>query len=167
MGRILTRAVAGVVLLLLVPCAALAGEADSSGTSERARALFQELRCMVCQNEPIATSNAELARDMRTVVRERIAAGDSNAEIKAYLTRRYGDYVLLDPPVKPSTYALWYGPAVVLVLGAAGVAVYFLRARRAAAPADGLSESERARLDRLLAEADEPSSGPSRDEREP
>ncbi|SDF60943.1 cytochrome c-type biogenesis protein CcmH [Limimonas halophila] len=163
------RALATLVMLLALsmsPAVPATTQLDTAAERERARELFQQLRCMVCQNEPIATSNAELARDMRDLVRERVAAGESNAEIKAYLTKRYGDYVLLDPPVKPSTYALWYGPAVLLLIGAAGVVVYFLRARRMPAETGGLTDAERARLDALLAD-DTPDRGETgRDDRE-
>ncbi len=116
----------------------------------RARALSQEIRCLVCQNEPIDSSNAGLARDLRLLVRERIVAGDSDAEVKAFLVARYGDYVLFDPPMKLTTYLLWFGPLGILLLGALGVILYFARARRAPAPAAPLSAAERARLERLL-----------------
>jgi cytochrome c-type biogenesis protein CcmH len=116
----------------------------------RARALSQELRCLVCQNEPIDSSNAGLARDLRILVRERLVAGDSDAEVKAFLVARYGDYVLLDPPMKTTTYVLWFGPAFILLLGVLGVVFYFARLRRAPAEAAPLSAEEHARLERLL-----------------
>ena len=120
----------------------------------RARALHDELRCMVCQGQSIGDSDAELARDMRAIVRERIAAGESDADVRGFLTDRYGDYVLLDPPVKPETYALWFGPAAVFVAGAA-IAFALLRRSRASARGSGaapLSAEERQRLDALLDE---------------
>ena len=86
----------------------------------RARTLSQEIRCLVCQNEPIDSSNAPLARDLRILLRERLTAGDSDAEVKAYLVARYGDFVLFDPPMKPSTYLLWFGPALMLLLAIGG-----------------------------------------------
>ena len=119
---------------------------------DRARALHEELRCMVCQGQSIADSDAALAQDMRAIVRERIAAGESDADVRGFLTERYGDYVLLDPPVKPETYALWFGPAAVFVAGAA-IAFALLRRSRAAArraEAAPLSAEERRRLDALL-----------------
>jgi cytochrome c-type biogenesis protein CcmH len=85
----------------------------------RARALSQELRCLVCQNQSIDDSNADLAHDLRVLVRERLVAGDSDANVLAYLTSRYGDYVLLRPPVKPATWALWFGPPALLLAGLA------------------------------------------------
>ena len=118
----------------------------------RARALHAELRCLVCQGQSIADSNAPLAQDMRTIVRERIAAGESDDAVMGFLTDRYGDYVLLDPPVKPETYALWFGPAAVFVAGAA-IAFALLRRARAGARGAGtapLSAEERRRLDALL-----------------
>ena len=76
----------------------------------------RNLRCLVCQNQSIDDSNADLARDLRVLVRQRLVAGDSDAEVLAFVTARYGDYVLLRPPVQPNTYALWFGPAAILVI---------------------------------------------------
>ncbi len=154
--------------LLLAASAAGAGPAwavepdemlDDPVLEARARALSQEIRCLVCQNESIDSSNADLARDLRILVRERLVAGDSDAQVKAYLVARYGDFVLLDPPMKAKTYVLWFGPAIVLLLGGLGIYIYFVRLRRAprleAAP---LSAEERDRLERLL-ETDEERAG--------
>ena len=118
----------------------------------RARALHAELRCMVCQGQSIADSNAPLAQDMRAIVRERIGGGASDDDVRDFLTDRYGDYVLLDPPVKPETYALWFGPAAVFIAGAA-IAFALVRRARAGAREAGaapLSAEERRRLDALL-----------------
>ncbi len=123
---------------------------DDPVLEARARSLSQEIRCPVCQNEPIDTSNAPLARDLRILVRERLVAGDSDDEVKAYLVARYGDYVLLDPPMKLTTYALWFGPALILLLGGLGVFRFFFGARRAPSAPAPLSAEERARLERLL-----------------
>lgn len=117
----------------------------------RARALSKEIRCLVCQSESIDSSNADLARDLRTLVRERLKAGDSDQEVRDYLAARYGDYVLLRPPMKLKTILLWFGPFLVLFLGA-GVVLYFARRKRGnpdlvAAP---LSAEERARLAQLV-----------------
>ncbi len=123
-----------------------------SALEARARALHAELRCMVCQGQSIADSNAPLAQDMRAIVRERIEAGASDDDVRGFLTDRYGDYVLLDPPVKPETYALWFGPAAVFVVGAA-IAFALVRRARAGARDTGatpLSAEERRRLDALL-----------------
>jgi len=117
----------------------------------RARVLGQELRCLVCQNQPIDDSNAPLAADLRRLVRERIAKGDSNEAVLAYVTQRYGDYVLLKPPVRVDTYALWYGPFAVLALAATGAFVYLRRRRPAAqVAAVPLSADEEKRLAALL-----------------
>jgi cytochrome c-type biogenesis protein CcmH len=116
----------------------------------RARALSKELRCLVCQNESIDDSNADLARDLRRIVRERLVAGDGDTAVKQYLVARYGDFVLLEPPVKLKTYALWFGPAVVLALGALGVLVFFRRRRAQPAAPPPLSADEQRRLAALL-----------------
>ena len=116
----------------------------------RARAINKQLRCLVCQNQSIDNSNAGLAADMRSIVRERIAAGDSDSAVMDFFVARYGDWVLLDPPFKARTLVLWLGPFVLLALGATGVLVFLRRRRgltRAAAP---LSEEERRRVERLL-----------------
>jgi len=123
----------------------------------RARELSKEIRCLVCQNQSIDDSNAGLAKDLRVLLRERLVAGDSDAEIKEFLVARYGDFVLLKPPVKGSTYVLWYGPLAVGVLGALGVAIFLLRRRGGDAgsvtPAP-LSEEEQRRIAALLDEQD-------------
>jgi cytochrome c-type biogenesis protein CcmH len=122
----------------------------------RARVLSQELRCLVCQNQSIDDSNADLAHDLRVLVRERLAAGDSDAEVLRYLTSRYGDYVLLKPPVKPATWLLWFGPPGLLVAG--GLALLLAQRRRRAALATAplpLSAAEQQRLERLLNEGAE------------
>ena len=113
----------------------------------RARALSQELRCLVCQNQSIDDSNAPLAHDLRVILRERLAAGDTDAQAKAYLVTRYGDFVLLRPPFQPDTWALWLGPFAVLLAGGAGVALYVRgRSRAAAVPLSAQDEAEAAAL---------------------
>ncbi len=115
----------------------------------RAREISKLLRCLVCQNQSIDDSNAELARDLRLIVRERLTAGDSDDAVLAFVADRYGDFVLLRPPFKASTLALWLGPPALFVLGAAAVVLYFRRRRslQAAAP---LSADERRRIEALL-----------------
>ncbi|MDF2781157.1 MAG: ccmH [Geminicoccaceae bacterium] len=115
----------------------------------RARSLSREIRCLVCQNQSIDDSEADLARDLRLILRERIAAGDSDAEVKDYLVARYGDFVLLDPPIKPTTWLLWFGPAAILLIALMG-AWFYLRRRPALAEAAPLDPAERAELDRLM-----------------
>jgi cytochrome c-type biogenesis protein CcmH len=106
-----------------------------------------ELRCLVCQNESLASSNAELAVDLRRELRGLIEQGRSDADIRSFLVNRYGDFVLYKPEVKPVTWLLWFGPFV-LLLGALAVALRLMR-RKAAAPAP-LTDSERARVRQLL-----------------
>ena len=149
------RALLAVLVLLAGFCApALAvlpdEMLDDPALEARAREISRDLRCLVCQNQSIDDSNASLARDLRLLVRERLKAGDGDAEVVDYIVRRYGDYVLLKPPFKASTYVLWLGPAAILLAAGAGIAVH-LRARRRTAPGDApLDEEERRRLDRLL-----------------
>jgi cytochrome c-type biogenesis protein CcmH len=114
----------------------------------RARALSAELRCMVCQNESIDDSDAPLAKDLRILVRERLKAGDSDRSVKDFLVERYGDFILLKPPLELRTIALWSAPFVLLVLGAAGIYTFSRRQRPAAAGA--LSSAEQAKIDEIL-----------------
>ena len=116
----------------------------------RARSISQELRCLVCQNQSIDDSNAELARDLRVIVRERLSAGDSDAQVLAFVQKRYGEFVLLRPRLAPHTLILWFTPLLLL----SGAAVFLWRARLrtppmgSAAPAP-LSADEQRRLDAL------------------
>lgn len=115
----------------------------------RARDVSQNLRCLVCQNQSIDDSNADLARDLRVLVRQRLVAGDSDDEVVQYIVDRYGDYVLLKPPVRGSTYFLWFGPIAILLVAGAGL-VYAARRRKAHPAAQGLSAAEQERLSELL-----------------
>jgi cytochrome c-type biogenesis protein CcmH len=118
----------------------------------RARSISQEIRCLVCQNQSIDDSNADLARDLRVIVRERLKAGDSDPQVRDYLVARYGDFVLLDPPFKAKTVILWVGPGLLLLLGV-GVIVFAARRRRiAAVMPPPLSDHERRRLAELTKE---------------
>jgi cytochrome c-type biogenesis protein CcmH len=115
----------------------------------RARDIGRSLRCVVCQNQSIDDSNAEVARDMRRAVRERLSAGDDDQKVFDYMVARYGDYVLLKPPFKAGTWALWLGgPLVLLVAGAA--LLLAARRRKPIVPPQPLSEEEQRRLDALL-----------------
>ena len=117
---------------------------------ERARDLFRELRCMVCQNQSIDDSDAPLAKDLRILVRERISAGESNRDIKDFLVARYGDFVLLKPRLGMETIILWGAPLAVLL---AGLAVLLVARRRTpSAPERGLSAEERRKLEAALKE---------------
>ena len=146
-------------LALLAPLAAPAVQPDEvladPGLEARAREISKGLRCLVCRNESIDESNADLARDLRLLVRERLVAGDSDAEVVAFVTDRYGEYVLLRPLATGANWVLWAaGPLMSLL--AAGTALAFLRGRaRAETTAEaGLSPDEQARLKAIL-ESDE------------
>jgi len=118
---------------------------------KRARALSAELRCVVCQNQSIDDSTAPLARDLRIIVRERLTAGDTDSQVIDFIVARYGNFVLLRPPVQTNTLFLWFGPAMLLVLALVGCGAWMRRRSRAAptAPED-LSEQERDRLNQIL-----------------
>ena len=116
----------------------------------RAVRIGEQLRCLVCQNQTIEESNADLALDLRQQIRELIAAGKTDEEIKQYMVNRYGDFVLYRPPLKANTILLWAGPALLLVAGAF-VLIRVLRARRRLAADVPLSPEERERAARLLA----------------
>ncbi|OFX03858.1 MAG: cytochrome C biogenesis protein [Alphaproteobacteria bacterium RIFCSPHIGHO2_12_FULL_63_12] len=96
----------------------------------RARDISRQLRCVVCQSQSIDDSNAPLAKDMRLIVRERLVAGDSNEEVYAYLVERYGDYVLLNPPIQKNTIVLWAAPLVIFLGAGASAAFYLANMRR-------------------------------------
>lgn len=112
------------------------------------RAIIEEMRCLVCQNESLAGSNADLAHDLRREIYEMFEAGKSKDEIIAFMVDRYGDFVLYRPPLKPSTYPLWFGPILLLLVAA----FFLLRAlnRKRASPETALSDQEQARLAKLL-----------------
>ena len=141
------------VLLLALATPALAVEPSEMladpALEGRAREIGRALRCVVCQNQSIDDSNAEVAHDMRRAVRERLAAGDSDDAVFAFMVARYGDYVLLKPPFKPGTALLWLGgPLVLLVAG--GALLLAARRRRAVTAPAPLTAEERAKVDSLL-----------------
>ncbi|SAK81448.1 Cytochrome c-type biogenesis protein CcmH precursor [Caballeronia hypogeia] len=103
--------------------------AQDSPNDARARQLAEHFRCVVCQNQSLADSNASLAADLRARIREQVEQGASDEQIQAYMVRRYGDFVLYRPPVKPVTWALWFGPLAVLLAGALAMARHIRRAR--------------------------------------
>lgn len=115
----------------------------------RARTLSREIRCQVCQNQSIDDSNAPLAADLRRLVRERIMAGDNDPAIYNFLVSRYGENVLMRPPVRPDTWPLWFGPFVILVLGGLGLLVFMRRRPSTVTPAP-LAADEEKRLAELL-----------------
>jgi cytochrome c-type biogenesis protein CcmH len=123
--------------------------ADDAALERRVQALSEELRCLVCQNQSLADSHADLAIDLKNQVREKFKQGASEKEVIAFMTERYGDFVLYRPPMKATTLLLWFGPALLLV---AGLIALFLRLRRRAAVAaePALTAEERARAAALL-----------------
>ena len=144
-----------ILLLLLAPLAALAIGPDEllpdPGQEARAREITRELRCVVCQSESIDESNADIAKDLRLLVRERIVAGDSDEEVLAFVVDRYGEFVLFRPPMTAANMPLWLAGPVFLIFGLALVAaVTRRRAREARRPPARLSAEEQARVDALL-----------------
>ena len=139
---------------LLLPGAALAVKPDEilkdPALEARARTLSQELRCMVCQNQSIDDSDAPLARDLRLLVRERLEKGDSDRQVLDFLVARYGNFVLLKPPVEPATLLLWGLSPLVLIIGIAALVIMARRRRSIALEAEGLNAEERRRLDGLV-----------------
>jgi len=111
--------------------------------------ISSELRCLVCQNESLSSSRAELADDLRRAVRDLIRANKSDQEMKNFLVSRYGDFVLYRPEVKPLTWVLWFGPFVVLLVAAIFLLAY-LRQRRLVVQPEALSDADRARVEQLL-----------------
>ena len=145
--------IAALLAMLAVACAAVAKEAvplgDDPKVEARLTSIAEELRCLVCQNESLIASRADLAMDLKRQVREQIKAGKSDAEIRGYMVQRYGDFVLYRPPVKTSTLALWLGPFALLIAGFCAIWM-FVRHRRAA-PEPALTAEQEARADELLA----------------
>lgn len=124
---------------------------EDPAIEQRMKALTKELRCLVCQNETLAESQAPLAEDLRREIRAQIKAGKTDQEILAYATQRYGDFVLYSPPVKATTYLLWFGPFVFLILGTAFLYRYVKR-RRELIKVKPLTADERRRAEKLLEE---------------
>lgn len=147
-----------IALAALVALGAVAREAPPVAADVQVEArlmrISEELRCLVCQNESLAASRADLAKDLRREVRDLIKAGKTDDEIRDFLVARYGDFVLYRPPFKVSTLALWLGPLALLVVGFA-VAAVFVRRRRAAQQAV-LSAEDEQRAEALLKGEDRP-----------
>jgi cytochrome c-type biogenesis protein CcmH len=144
------------IAVLLFACAAAADNAVPTGadplTNKRAVQLGEKLRCLVCQNQTIEESNAELAVDLRRQIREMIAQGKSDANIIDFMVQRYGDFVLYQPPFKAVTLLLWLGPGLLLTTGLA-VLIYNLRRRRGQREEQPLSAEQQKQAERLLAAA--------------
>ena len=141
------------VFALWLPFAALAGEAQPMAEDpvleQRMIKLSEDLRCLVCQNESLAGSHAELAQDLRQEIRDQMRAGKSDGQVIDYLTQRYGDFVLYKPPVKPLTWLLWFGPFALLI-GAAGGLYAYIKRRGNSLVDEPLSEKEKKRVAALL-----------------
>jgi cytochrome c-type biogenesis protein CcmH len=147
------RAVLSILLLCSLPLFTVAKEAQPSSADPvleaRLMKLSKELRCLVCQNETLADSQADLANDLRGQIREQMKAGKTDKEIVAYLTARYGKFILYNPPIDPTTYLLWFGPFV-LMIGGLLVLFRYLKQRRDLITEQPLSTNERERAELLL-----------------
>lgn len=147
-------AILGLTFVFAAGCAAIAKEAQPSAADpvleERVMKLSRELRCLVCQNETLADSRADLAEDLRTQIREQMKAGKSDKEIINYLTTRYGKFILYNPPVDPTTYLLWFGPFV-LLLGGLLLLFRYVKQRSGLIAESPLSAEERRQAEALLA----------------
>jgi cytochrome c-type biogenesis protein CcmH len=141
------------ICLVFALYAVLSSGMESPETEQRIRQLSGKLRCLVCQNQSLADSNAELAQDLRQQLREQVAAGRSDREIMDYLVQRYGDFVLYEPPFKASTALLWAGPFVLLAV-AAGTLIAVLRRRRRAPEEAALDPEEQRLVERVLGPGD-------------
>ena len=145
------------ILFVSVVNPALAKEAaplaQDEAVEKRMVAISSELRCLVCQNESLSASNAELAHDLRREIRSRITAGKSDGEIREFMVSRYGDFVLYRPPLKGTTLLLWFGPALFFAVGLVAL-IRYLRRRNLAIKDAPLSADEQAELDRLLSAKD-------------
>jgi cytochrome c-type biogenesis protein CcmH len=140
--------------LLALPGVACAQAAEvakpDAAVEERLKRLAEELRCLVCQNQTIADSNAPLALDLRNQIRQQVAAGRNDDQIRAYMVERYGDFVLYRPPFKATTAVLWLGPMLLIALGAVIFLGVVRKRREAPTPAEALSGTQRAQLQALL-----------------
>ena len=141
------------IFALLLAATAAAREAlpesQDPVLEKRVVKLTSDLRCLVCQNQSLADSHADLAIDLKNQVRAQMQAGKTDAEIRHYMVARYGDFVLYDPPFKARTVLLWAGPFVLLLIGLGGLAIY-LRGRRGKLDAVELTSADRARAEKML-----------------
>jgi cytochrome c-type biogenesis protein CcmH len=146
-----------VLVGLTLPCHAVRPDEmlPDPALEARARDIGKELRCLVCRNQSVDDSDADLAHDLRVLIRQRVAAGDSDRQVVAYIRSRYGDYVLLKPPFEPSTWLLWLGPGVLLLAGLWGMGRY-MRRQAGMVSAPPLSAGEQERLAQMLDEQPPP-----------
>ncbi|PQO23783.1 cytochrome C biogenesis protein CcdA [Rhodobacteraceae bacterium WD3A24] len=149
----LSLVLAGIAMVIPGPAPAVEPDEvlDNPALEARAREISSQLRCVVCRSESIDESNADIARDMRLLVRERLLEGDSNQEVLDHFVERYGEYVLLQPTTEGANILLWIAGPTMLVIAFGGAVLYLRRRQRAAEPgAGGLSSEEEARLKRIL-----------------
>jgi cytochrome c-type biogenesis protein CcmH len=141
------------VFILCLPLPAWSGEArpvaDDPVLEQRMILLSEDLRCLVCQNESLAASRADLAQDLRQEIREQMRAGKNDKQVLDYLTQRYGDFVLYKPPMKPATWLLWFGPFGLLIGAAVGF-YFYLKRRNQRVEAETFSDEDRRRVEALL-----------------
>jgi len=154
--KLLSQTLLSLVLLTFIPALSVAqlrrpvsDEPPDPAVEERLNKLSRELRCLVCQNETLADSRADLAEDLRDEIRGQIRAGKSDQEIVAFLTQRYGDFILYRPPVRPKTYLLWFGPFI-LLLGGLAILFRYVKRRRDSIEEVPLSAADRRRAEELL-----------------
>lgn len=154
--KLLSPILLSLVLLTLIPFSSVAqlrrpasDAPPDPAVEERLNKLSRELRCLVCQNETLADSRADLAEDLRDEIRVQIRAGKSDQEIVAFLTQRYGDFILYRPPVRPKTYLLWFGPFILLITGLA-ILFRYVKRRRDLIEEAPLSVADRRRAEELL-----------------
>jgi cytochrome c-type biogenesis protein CcmH len=151
----MTRVLFFILFILCIAGPAIAKEAqpnEDPQIEQRMKNLTEQLRCLVCQNETLADSRADLAEDLRKQIREQMKAGKSDQQIIAFLTERYGDFVLYKPPVKATTYLLWFGPFVLLIAGT-GVLYRYVKSRRKLIQEKPLSAEDRKRAEEILRSA--------------
>ena len=154
--KFLSRILLSILLLSCLAASCLAqlrrpvsNDPPDPAVEQRLAKLSQELRCLVCQNETLADSRADLAEDLREEIRIQIRAGKSDQEIIAFLTQRYGEFILYRPPVRPKTYLLWFGPFALLLAGLA-ILFRYVRRRRDMIEEQPLSNADRAQVEKLL-----------------
>ncbi len=143
---------AAILVCVLLSLSAIAEERLEGGLEDRARALFSELRCVVCQNQSIDESDADVAKDLRAIVREQIVAGKTDKQVRAYLVNRYGEFILLNPVVAWHTIILWLTPLLLLI--GAFAALYYIVRNRGIAQTSTLSEEEERQLAKMLSKRD-------------
>jgi cytochrome c-type biogenesis protein CcmH len=154
--KLLSRILLSLVLLTFIPAFSVAqlrrptsNDPPDPAVEERLTKLSRELRCLVCQNETLADSRADLAEDLRDEIRDQIRAGKTDQEIVAFLTQRYGDFILYRPPVRPKTYLLWFGPFILLLTGLA-ILFRYVKRRRDLIEEAPLSVADHRRAEELL-----------------